>query len=52
MIDVNETKPVEASLVIVLRGDDIEIFKAMISKARDMYGYESLIADEIWEAIS
>lgn len=52
MIEINETKPVEASLTIVLLGDDIEAFKAMIEKARNIYGYESFIADEIWEAIN
>lgn len=52
MIEINDTKPVEASLTIVLRGYDIDDFKRMIEKARNLYGYESFIADQIWETLS
>lgn len=52
MIEINETKPAEASLTIVLRGDSIDDFKKMIEAATKIFGYEGLVADDILEAIN
>jgi hypothetical protein len=48
VIEVNEIKPVEPSLTIVLRGSDIEAFKMIMEAEAYIY---PLVA-KIWEALS
>jgi hypothetical protein len=54
VIEINETQPVEASLTIVLRGADVDDFKALINHVSKSTFDEGDVwtAKDIWGAIS